>query len=75
MKFYNTSLESVRILEINESEFALYMAKEEGNVAIAMPGKNRPEIYSSMAEAQAKVDEIIQVVHTKGMQYAQATIA
>ena len=75
MKFYNTDLETVRILEINETEYALYMATEEGNVAIVMPGKNHPEIYSSMAEAQSKVDEIFSVVKVKGETYAKATVA
>lgn len=75
MKFHNTSLESVRVLEIDHNQFALYMATEEGNVAIVMSGKTNPEIYSSMAEAQSKVDEIIQVVRIKGETYAKATIA
>lgn len=75
MKFYETTLETVRIFEIGKNEYALYMAKEEGNVAIVMPGKNRPEIYGSLAEAQAQVDTIAMVVHTKDMKYAEATVA
>lgn len=75
MKFYDTSLELVRVLEISETEYTLYMATEEGNVAIVMPGKTRPEIYGSMAEAQSKVDEIYSVVKVKGETYAKATVA
>ena len=75
MKFYDTDLDTVKILEINENEFALYMATSDGNVAIVMPGKERPEIYGSMAEAQEMVDEIIWVSHTSGETYAKATIA
>ena len=67
-------MESVLILEINESAFALYMATEEGNVAIVMPGKNHPEIYSSLDEARAKVDEITSVVQIDSETYAKATI-
>ncbi len=74
MKFYPTSLETVRVLEINETEFTLYMATEKGNIAIVMPGKERPEIYASMAEAQAQVNQIAMVVYIKGDTYAKATI-
>lgn len=74
MKFHSSSMESVQILEINESAFALYMATEEGNVAIVMPGKNHPEIYSSLDEARAKVDEITSVVQIDSETYAKATI-
>ena len=75
MKFYNTSLETVRILAINESEFALYMATTKGNVAIVMPGKNHPEIYESLEEAHSKVDEIYSVSYSAGDKYAMATVA
>lgn len=75
MKFYNTSLERVRIFEIGKSEYALYMATPEGNVAIVMPGKDRPEIYESLAEAHSKVDEIYSVHYNTNERYAKATVA
>ena len=76
MKFYDVAgLETVKILEINKNEYALYKATEEGNVAIVMPGKDRPEIYGSMAEAEKVASEICMVVYTTDMKYAEAYVA
>ena len=75
MKFHSTSLETVQILEINESNFALYMETGSGKIAIVMPEKKMPEIYPSMEAAQAAVSQIISVSYVRGGGFAKATIA
>ena len=74
MKFYNTSLETVAVLAINEEEFALMMRTEKGNVAIVLPGDNRPRIFRTLEEATGMVDEIGVVSYHPGDTYAKATL-
>ena len=73
MKFYNTSLETVAVLAINEEEFALMMRTEKGNVAIVFPGDNRPRIFRTFEEATSVVDTIGMVSYHLGDTYAKAT--
>ena len=73
MKFYNTSLETVAVLAINEEEFALMMRTEKGNVAIVLPEDNRPRIFRTFEEATNMVDTIGMVSYHPGDTYAKAT--
>ena len=73
MKFYNTSLETVAVLAINEEEFALMMRTEKGNVAIVLPENNRPRIFRTFEEATSMADAIGMVSYHPGDTYAKAT--
>ena len=73
MKFYNTSLETVAVLAINDEEFALMMRTEKGNVAIVLPEDNRPRIFRTFEEATSMVDTIGMVSYHPGDTYAKAT--
>lgn len=75
MKFHGTSLESVRVLEVNECNFLPVMAIEDGYAAIVMPGKNDPTFYKTLDQACVAVDEIMQVSYTPDAEYAYATVA
>lgn len=72
MKFYNTSLETVAVLAINEEEFALMMRAEKGNVAIVFPEDNRPRIFRTFEEATHMADAIAMVSYHPGDTYAKA---
>ena len=74
MKFYSTSFEeAIAVLAINEEEFALMMRTEEGNVAIVLPGDNRPRMFRTLEEATSMADEIGFVSYHPGDTYAKAT--
>lgn len=72
MKFYSTSLETVAVLAINDEEFALMMRTEEGNVAIVLPGDNRPRVFRTLEEATSMADTIGMVSYHPGDTYAKA---
>lgn len=69
------ALESLRILTINDQEFAIYMATCKGNVPVIIPFEDRPKVFGSVEELTKIALKFRGVIWRRGEQYAYAAYA